>query len=151
RDLPLSFAQERLWFLDRMDPGEPTYNMPCAVELTGRLEVAALAGALRHLVARHEVLRTVFKVVDGAPCQHILAARPAALPVVDPAALPAAGRPAAAARLAAAHALHRFDLARGPLLDAALLRLAPDRHHLLLVVHHVACDGWSLPLLVREV
>ncbi len=149
--LPLSFAQERLWFLDSIDPGEPTFNMPGEVGLIGRLDRAALGAALRGLVERHEVLRTVFQVVDGVPRQHILPDLKIGLPVVDLAALPGAGRLAEAERLAAEHALHRFDLARGPLLDAALLRLEPERHQLLMVVHHVVCDGWSLQLLVREI
>ena len=153
-DLPLSFAQERLWFLDSIDPGAPTYNMPGAIGLLGRLDVAALAAALLGVVDRHEVLRTVFRVVDGVPRQHILPAPGiggVGLPIVDLAALPEAGRRAETERLAAEHARHRFDLASGPLLDAALLRLEADRHHLFVVMHHVICDGWSLHLLVREI
>ncbi|HEY2737962.1 MAG TPA: condensation domain-containing protein, partial [Thermoanaerobaculia bacterium] len=149
--LPLSFAQERLWFLDSIDPGEPTFNMPGTVGLVGDLNVAALGAALRGVVERHEVLRTVFQVVDGVPRQQILPVLVIAFPVIDLAALPPAGRLAEAERLAAEHAEHRFDLARGPLLDAALVRLEADRHQLFVVVHHVICDGWSLQLLVREI
>ncbi len=151
QDPPLSFAQERLWFLDRIDPGTPTYNMPSRVGLTGRLNAAALAAALRGLVERHEVLRTFFRMVDGIPRQQILAEAQTAMPVVDLAALPAAGRRAEADRLAADHARHRFDLACGPLLNVVLVRLEPDRHQLFVVIHHAVCDGWSLHLLVREV
>ncbi len=150
-DPPLSFAQERLWFLDQLEPGAPTWNIPGTIELAGRLDVTAFAAALAGVVGRHEVLRTVFRLVDGEPRQHILPALASALPVLDLAALPPALRQAEAERLAAEQALHRFDLARGPLLRAALLRLErEDRHRLLVVLHHAICDGWSLPLLVRE-
>src|SRR5262249_32626363 len=135
-DLPLSFAQERLWFLDRMEPGTPAYNMPGTVGLNGRLDVAALTAALRTLVERHEVLRTVFRVVDGAPRQHVLPSLEIRMPVVDLAELPAAGRLAEAERLTTEHARHRFDLARGPLADVALLRLDTGRYHLSVVLHH---------------
>ncbi|HVR97232.1 MAG TPA: amino acid adenylation domain-containing protein, partial [Thermoanaerobaculia bacterium] len=151
QDPPLSFAQERLWFLDRIDPGTPTYNMPGRVELTGSLDVAALAAALRGLVKRHEVLRTFFQIADGIPRQLILPELEIGMPVADLAALPEAGRRAETERLAADHARHRFDLACGPLLDAVLVRLESGRHQLFVVVHHVICDGWSLHLLVRDI
>src|SRR6185295_5130891 len=147
--LPLSFAQERLWFLQQMDPGASTYNMPGTIGLSGNLDVAALAQALRAVVDRHEVLRTVFRLIDGEPRQIILPAE-TRLPVVDLAGLKPEGRLAVAGRLAAEHAKHRFDLARWPLLQAALLRLESGLHHLLVVLHHVICDGWSLHLLMRE-
>ncbi|HVG07839.1 MAG TPA: amino acid adenylation domain-containing protein, partial [Thermoanaerobaculia bacterium] len=149
--LPLSFAQERFWILDQLEPGNPTYNMPGEFELAGHLDVAALTAALGHVASRHEVLRTVFRVVEGTPHQHILPSIQIGLPVLDLAGLPEEVRHAEAKRLAAERSLHRFDLARGPLLDAALLRLDPDRHHLHMVLHHAICDGWSLPLLVREI
>jgi amino acid adenylation domain-containing protein len=149
--LPLSFAQERFWVLDQLEPGNPVYNMPGAFELAGPLDVAALTAALGQVAGRHEVLRTVFRVVEGAPRQHILPSIRIGLPVLDLAGLPDEIRRAEAKRLAAESSLHRFDLAGGPLLDAALLRLGPDRHHLLIVLHHAVCDGWSLPLLVREI
>ncbi|HYG65434.1 MAG TPA: amino acid adenylation domain-containing protein, partial [Thermoanaerobaculia bacterium] len=152
-DPPLSFAQERLWFLDQLEPGSPAYDIPGAVELTGRLDLAALSAALDCLVARHEILRTVFRVIDGQPRQHVLPSLEIGLPVLDLAGLPPDRRQAEAERLAAEQALVRFDLGRGPLLESLLLRLdgTGDRHRLLVVVHHVICDGWSLPLLVREV
>ena len=146
--LPLSFAQERFWVLDQLEPGNPTYNMPGAFELAGHLDVAALAAALDHVASRHEVLRTVFRVEEGAPRQHILPSIQIGLPVIDLSSLP---DQVEAKRLAAELSHHRFNLARGPLLAAALLRLGPDRHHLLLVLHHAVCDGWSLSLLVREI
>ncbi|HYH46476.1 MAG TPA: condensation domain-containing protein, partial [Thermoanaerobaculia bacterium] len=149
--LPLSFAQERFWVLDRLEPGNPAYDMPGAFELAGALDVAALAAALNHVASRHEVLRTVLRVVDGAPRQYILPSLDIGLPVLDLAGLPVEVGRREAGRLAAASSRHRFDLARGPLLAAALLRLDPERHHLLLVLHHAVCDGWSLSLLVREI
>ncbi|HKH46811.1 MAG TPA: amino acid adenylation domain-containing protein, partial [Thermoanaerobaculia bacterium] len=149
-DPPLSFAQERLWFLDQLEPGSPAYNIPGAVEITGDLDGAVLAAALRTVLDRHEVLRTVFPVVDGEPRQRILAALEVGLPLLDLAGLPPDLRRSEAERLAGEHALLRFDLTRGPLLDARLLRLDSGHHRLLVVLHHVICDGWSLPLLVRE-
>src|SRR6185369_9167612 len=153
---PLSFAQERFWFLDTLEPGNPAYNIPGTVALTGRLDVAALTGALAGVARRHEVLRTVFRLVDGEPRQHVLPALDTGLPVIDLSGLPEEVRGAEAGRRAAEHSLRRFDLARGPLLAAALLRLGrPDAegelHHLLLVLHHSICDGWSLTVLVREI
>ncbi len=148
---PLSFSQERFWVLDQLEPGNPAYNMPGAFELTGPLEIAALAAALDLVANRHEVLRTVFRRVEGTPYQHIMPSIQAVLPVLDLAGLPDAMRLAESQRLAAEHAGHRFDLARGPLLAGSLLRLAPERHHLLLVLHHAVCDGWSLSVLVREI
>ena len=150
-EMPASFAQERLWFLDRMEPGTPTYNMPGTFDLNGRLDVAAFTAALRGVVERHEVLRTVFRQADGKPRQRILPKREIRLPLLDLAALPPASRRGEAERLAAEHSRHRFDLARGPLLAATLVRLGPERHLLLIVVHHVVCDGWSLALFVREI
>ncbi|HSF40409.1 MAG TPA: amino acid adenylation domain-containing protein, partial [Thermoanaerobaculia bacterium] len=142
--LPLSFSQERLWVLDRLEPGAPTYNMPGVVELRGALRVDALASALAEVVRRHESLRTVFPTVDGAPRQEILPKLEIPLPVID---VPEEE----AGRIAAEHARRSFDLARGPLLDAVLLRLGPDRHRFLVVFHHVVCDGWSVGVFVREI
>ncbi len=150
-ELPLSFAQERLWFLDRLDPGDPTYNMPLAVELAGALDVPALAGALHHVVRRHESLRTTFAVAAGVPVQRVAPPPDAApLPLADLAALPSAARAAEAVRLTAALAGRRLDLQRGPLLATLLLRQAAERHRFVAVVHHVAADGWSASVFVRE-
>jgi len=147
---PLSFAQERLWFLDRLDPGTPTYDIPAAVSLRGELAVASLASALTEVVRRHEALRTTFEVRAGVPCQIVAPPAPAALPVVDLSALPEAALRGEADRRAADHARISFDLERGPLFAAALLRLAPDLHRLLFTVHHISADGWSIGVLVRE-
>ncbi|ACB75251.1 non-ribosomal peptide synthetase [Opitutus terrae] len=150
RDLPLSFAQERLWFLNQLEPGNPFYNMPAALRLQGRFDVPAAAGVLQELTRRHESLRTTFAAVEGQPVQVIAASAQVPLPVIDLAALPAAERADAARRWTAEEARRPFDLARGPLLRAALLRLADDEHILLLTMHHIVSDGWSMGVLTRE-
>jgi amino acid adenylation domain-containing protein len=152
-EVPLSFAQQRLWFLDRLQPESRLYVIASASRLRGRLAPAALAAACREIVRRHEALRTCFPARDGRPVQEIRAADMAAeirLPLVDLARLAGPAREAEAARLAAAAARIRFDLARGPLLRLGLLRLGPREHLLLAVVHHIAADGWSLGVFQRE-
>ncbi|WP_365731752.1 amino acid adenylation domain-containing protein [Ramlibacter sp.] len=154
RDLPppLSFAQQRLWFLDRFEPGTSQYNMPAALRLAGTLDLGALQRTFDDIVARHESLRTRFEVTaDGQPVQRIDAPAPALLPLVDLGALPRTEREAEAARLAHEEAQAPFDLARGPLLRQKLLRLAPEEHVLLVTMHHIVSDGWSMSVLVREV
>jgi amino acid adenylation domain-containing protein len=148
--LPLSFGQQRLWFLDRLEPGGAAYNMPAAVRLRGELDAAAMAAGLSEVVRRHEVLRTVFALDGGEPVQVPLAAAAVALPRVDLTGLPAGRREAAAGRLLAAAAGRPFDLAAGPLLRPLLVRLDAREHLLLVVVHHIASDAWSMGLLVRE-
>jgi amino acid adenylation domain-containing protein len=150
RPLPLSFAQERLWFLDQLEPRSAAYNMALAYRFRGELDLAALAAALGDLERRHEVLRTTFAAAGGDPFQVVRAAAPRPLAVVDLAALPPAPRQAAARRLIQQEARRPFDLARGPLLRAAALRLAADDHALQITIHHIACDGWSLDLLARD-
>ncbi len=153
--LPVSFAQQRLWFLDRLAPDNPAYNIPVAFVLEGPLAPAALAAALAEAVRRHEVLRTRFVEVDGEPWQEILPPRSFQLPVVDLAGLPQEGgrRDGERTRLVGEEAVRTFDLRRGPLLRASLLRLAPpagERHLLLLTLHHVVYDGWSEGVLLGE-
>ncbi|MET0395249.1 MAG: non-ribosomal peptide synthase/polyketide synthase, partial [Longimicrobiaceae bacterium] len=145
-----SFAQQRLWVVDRLEPGSAAYNMPFALRLRGALDAAALRAGLDALVRRHETLRTTFAERDGAPVQVIHPATPVPLPVVDLRALPDVEREAAAGRLAAEESLRPFDLARGPLLRSTLLRLAADDHVLCFTLHHVVSDGWSMGVLVRE-
>ncbi|MEA2695571.1 MAG: hypothetical protein QOJ16_4958, partial [Acidobacteriota bacterium] len=151
RAIPLSFAQERLWFLNQLVTGSTTYNMPFHVRLSGALEPAVLAAVLGEVVRRHEVLRTTFPVVAGSPVQTIGPPRGLALPVIDLAELAGEVREAEAARLASSTAALPFDLARGPLIRAALLRLAGTEHALLLDLHHIVSDGWSTGVLTREV
>ena len=148
--LPLSFAQRRLWFLDRMGPGRPTYNIPHAFRLRGRLDRAALEGSLAEIVRRHEVLRTVFTAEDGEPAQRILPPSAVALPVDDLTPLVAKERAGAVLRIAALEADTPFDLESGSPFRALLLRLDPEEHVLLLTLHHVAFDGWSDGVLFRE-
>ncbi|HEX8320472.1 amino acid adenylation domain-containing protein [Longimicrobium sp.] len=150
RALPLSFAQERLWFLDRMDPGSSLYNVLVARRLSGELHVPALRRALGEIVRRHEVLRTALPQVDGAPVQVIAPYDGFALPVDDLAGLEAAGREAEVRRRSADEMARPFDLGTGPLFRARLLRLEAGEHVLLMGIHHVISDGWSIGVLLRE-
>ncbi|MBV9788328.1 MAG: amino acid adenylation domain-containing protein, partial [Chloroflexi bacterium] len=145
--LPLSFAQQRLWFLDQLQPGSAAYHLPTVVRLTGALDVAALHHSLSALVARHESLRTVFAQHDGQPIQHVLPAAPVPLPILD---VPDPSDHAALVQLVRDQVQPPFDLAHGPLLRATLLRLAPEAHVLVLTLHHIVSDGWSQSVLLRE-
>ncbi len=151
RDLPLSFAQERLWFLDALEPGNAALHIAAPIRVRGALDVERLERALAALVARHEALRTRFPAVGGRPRQQVEAESRFALRLVDLTHLPSVpARQAEAARRGAYEKALPFDLARGPLLRATLLRLDSDEHLLLLVVHHIVADGWSLGILLRE-
>ncbi|UFP93831.1 condensation domain-containing protein [Gloeobacter morelensis] len=145
---PLSFAQQRLWFLDQIEPGSPAYNIPAAVRLSGPLDVAALQRSLDAIVRRHEALRTTFSTQDGQPVQVIA---PAAEQVVE---LPCIDLGLAdneqILQLAAQESRRPFDLACGPLLRATLLRRTPEEHVLLFTVHHIVFDGWSIAIFLRE-
>jgi amino acid adenylation domain-containing protein len=147
---PLSFAQQRLWLLDRLEPGSSAFNMPTPVRLTGALQAGVLARALDQIVRRHEALRTTFAVAGDEPVQIVSAPAPFPLPEVDLSKLPAAARSAEADRLVAWDSKRTFDLARGPLFRAALLRLGLEEHVLLLNVHHIVSDGWSVAVLFQE-
>jgi non-ribosomal peptide synthetase component F len=151
RPLPLSFAQQRLWFIDQLEPGSSSYNVPAAVRLSGGLNVAALERTLSEIIRRHEVLRTTFAVRDGEPVQVIHEAAPLSLEVLDLSGLDEAEREAEALSLAAAEVRHPFDLARGPLLRVKLIRLGEQEHLVLMVMHHIVTDGWSVGVLIREV
>lgn len=145
----LSFAQQRLWFLDQLNPGDSAYNLLSVFEITGPLDVAALERSFNQIIARHEVLRTVFHAADGRACLRVLPSALLALPVV---AL-GDGRmddDAALQRQCAALARQTFDLGRAPLLRVSLLRTGDDQHILLLAVHHIVFDGWSMGVLWRE-
>ncbi|HEU4559432.1 MAG TPA: amino acid adenylation domain-containing protein, partial [Longimicrobium sp.] len=147
---PLSFAQERLWFLDRLEPGSATYNIPAALRLTGALDARALERALGEIVRRHEALRTVFAEVGGSPVQVTAPFDAFVLPVEDLSALGEADREAAVRGRADEEARRPFDLSAGPLFRTALLRLGADEHVLLLSMHHIVSDGWSMGVLNRE-
>jgi hypothetical protein len=147
---PLSFAQERLWFVDRLEPGSAVYNIPAALRLTGALDERALERSLGEIVRRHEALRTVFAEADGSPVQVIAPFGAFALPVEDLSGLGEADREAAVRERAGEEARRAFDLSAGPLFRAALLRLGEDDHVLLLSMHHIVSDGWSIGVLSRE-
>ncbi|HSF43044.1 MAG TPA: non-ribosomal peptide synthase/polyketide synthase [Thermoanaerobaculia bacterium] len=148
--LPLSFAQERLWFLHQLDPASTTYNVPLALGLRGALRLPALAASLSALVARHEALRTTFATVEGRPVQAIAPPSPFELGAADLRALPPERREAVALALAAGEAARPFDLARGPLVRSSLLRLDDEHSVVLFTLHHIVSDGWSMGVLVRE-
>ena len=150
--LPLSFAQQRLWFLDQLESGVAVYNMPAAVRLTGALNVPALEGALAEIVRRHEALRTNFLVVNGEPVQCIARApAAAALAVLDLRdASEIKEREQLWQQYLNAEAQRRFDLAHDPLVRARLLRTGESEHVLLVTMHHIITDGWSTKLLVTE-
>ncbi|HOR01271.1 MAG TPA: amino acid adenylation domain-containing protein [Anaerolineae bacterium] len=148
--LPLSFAQQRLWFLDQLEPARPFYNLPTAVRLRGALSVAALERSLNEIVRRHEALRTRFAATGGHPTQVIAPSLTIDLPQADLSALGEPARGAEVRRLAAEEARLPFDLAQGPLVRARLLRLGPEEHVALLTLHHIVADGWSMGVLVGE-
>jgi hypothetical protein len=150
-DVPQSFGQEQLWFLDGFAPGLPTYNIPHALALSGRLDAGALGRAVDALVARHEALRTrLVAGADGCPVQVVDLPGPVPLGVADLSGLEPADRVAALRELIDAEAVRPFVLAAGPLLRVRLVRLAEGEHVLVVVVHHAVFDGWSAGVLVRE-
>ncbi len=151
RELPLSFAQERLWFIDQLTPGLAAYNIFVPLAARGDLSVPALEAALGEVARRHESLRTTFQAPAGKPAQVVAPFAGWSLPMADLSALPAAARSAEARRLAGEEAARPFDLQKGPLLRATLVRSRPDDHALLLNIHHIAADGWSTGVLVTEV
>ncbi|HEX2094370.1 MAG TPA: amino acid adenylation domain-containing protein, partial [Longimicrobiaceae bacterium] len=151
RPLPLSFAQQRLWFIDRLQPGSAAYNIPAALRLTGWLDVAALERSLTEVVRRHEALRTVFAADGEEPVQVVRDAAPAVVPVAELRHLTREAREAELRHLAVEEALRPFDLAAGPLLRTTLVRLGEEEWALLFTLHHIVSDGWSMGVLVREI
>ncbi|HET7233244.1 MAG TPA: amino acid adenylation domain-containing protein [Longimicrobium sp.] len=147
---PLSFAQARLWVLDRMDPGGAAYNMSHPLRIRGALDVGALARALDALRARHETLRTTIAERDGEPVQVIHPPVPVDLPLDDLSFLSQEDRETEVGRRVDQDANTGFDLVAGPLLRASLLRLSDDEHVLLLTMHHIVSDGWSMGIISRE-
>ncbi len=149
-DLPLSFAQARLWFLDQLEPNSSVYNLANGIRLKGTLSVAALEQSLNEIVRRHEALRTSFSMVQGRPIQVISSSFTLSLPLLDLSHLSEAEREAEAQRLADEENQRAFDLARGPLLRSKLVRLGDDDHVLLVTMHHIVSDGWSMGVFFRE-
>jgi hypothetical protein len=146
----VSFAQQRIWFLDQLAPGNPIYNCPGGVRLIGALDVGALERALTELARRHEILRTAFDCVEGRPVPVVHAVEPAKLPIVDLRQLDPGQRDAQARGLIRREALQPFDLRNGPVMRTTLLRLAPEEHVLLITVHHIASDRGSIEIIQRE-
>ena len=142
--MPASFAQARLWFLDQIEPGAATYNVPMTLRVQGPLDAVALERALREVVARHETLRTTFVAVDGVPHQEIRASVDTSLRRID------AVSEDDARRIVSEEIHAPFDLGRGPMLRATLVRMREELHLLVICIHHVATDGWSMNVLARE-
>ncbi|HEX3155294.1 MAG TPA: condensation domain-containing protein, partial [Candidatus Angelobacter sp.] len=147
---PLSYAQQRLWFIAQLEPESAAYNCQGAVRLSGELDAGALERSLREIVRRHEVLRTRFLVQDGVPMQEIAAEVELHLGWVDLSGMEEEEREKEAQRVTEEEAGRGFDLSRGPLLRVGLLRLGEREHVLLLTLHHVVSDGWSVGIFLRE-
>jgi amino acid adenylation domain-containing protein len=147
---PTSFAQQRLWFLDQLEPGTATYNLARAFQIVGQLNVPALTRSVEEVVRRHESLRTIFDSLDGQSRQIVLPHVTIQIPVLDLSTEPEERREQAALAIASEEGKKPFDLTRGPLLRVLLVRLKPDRHLLILVMHHIITDGWSIAILFKE-
>jgi len=148
--MPLSPGQQRLWFLDRLDPGAPLYNNFSAIKLQGEISTPLLEQSLNLIVQRHEILRTTFHEVGGKPVQHIHDEMPIHLPMRDLSEMSSATREEWILQLAANHARQPFDLSQGPLLRAEALRLAADEHIIFFTMHHIVSDGWSVAVMLEE-
>jgi amino acid adenylation domain-containing protein/non-ribosomal peptide synthase protein (TIGR01720 family) len=146
--LPLSIDQEQLWVVDQIDPCNTAYNISTAMRLSGRLDVAAIGRAINEIVRRHEALRTTFRAIDGRPAQVVAPPLNVPLPLTDLS--QEAGGPQEVMRLATAEISRPFDLARGPLVRARILRLGEDEHVLAVAMHHIIADSWSFGLFNRE-
>jgi amino acid adenylation domain-containing protein len=149
-NLPLSFAQQRLWFLDQLQPGSSAYNLSRAVRLQGQLNLAALEQSFNEIIRRHEALRTAFVSVDGEPKQVILPEVSITLPVVNLQTLPPEAQETETKRWATIQAQYSFDLTTAPLLNALLLQLTEQEHVLLFTIHHIVADGWSAGVIIQE-
>jgi aspartate racemase len=149
-DLPLSFGQQRLWFLDQLEGGSATYNEFFALNINGSLQITALEQSLTEIVRRHEILRTTFPMRNGIPVQAIAPTQIVPLPMVELQQLPEVEQSAEVRRLAIEEQTRPFDLSNDPLLRATLLRLAEESYVLLLNMHHIVCDGWSMGIFIRE-
>ena len=146
--LPLSFAQQRLWFIHQLEPSSNAYNIPYALHLRGAVDIYSLKNAINEIARRHEVLRTSFPSADGIPLQLISPTSNIPLPIID---LTSVSMPMPLARSLAHQEFDRpFDLENGPVLRALLIALRPDEFVLSLTIHHIAADGWSVGILIRE-
>lgn len=147
---PLSYAQQRLWFIDQLEPGNPAYNIPFAVRLQGKLNPEAVEKSLQQIVRRHEILRTTFSNIDGKGMQVIHQEGKIHLEHLDISHLNQAEQNKHLKSLIAERTLLSFDLSKGPLGQISLIRLHPEEWILLLVLHHIICDGWSMGVLIHE-
>ena len=150
KDLPLSFAQQRLWFIDQLEPNSSAYNMPAAYRLTGQLNITALEQSLNEIIRRHEVLRMTFPAVNGQPSQAITPSITLTLPLTDLGEHPETQREVIAQQIATEEAQQPFNLAQEPLFRAKLLRLTEAESVLLLNMHHIVSDGWSFDIFFQE-
>ncbi|NEO48979.1 MAG: amino acid adenylation domain-containing protein [Moorea sp. SIO4A3] len=150
QSIPLSFSEERMWILDRLEPGNPAYNRPTNIRLTGSLNVEALERAINEIVGRHEVFRTSFIAVDGQPIQAIAPSLTVKLLIIELSHLPSNEREIEVERIAVEETQQRFDLSKLPLIQAKLLRLSEEENILLLTIHHIIFDGWSAGVLLKE-
>ena len=148
--IPLSYAQQRLWFMHELAPAQASYHIPLALTLTGELKVPALEQAFRALIARHEGLRTVFSVQDGEPAQVILSELPFSLPLLDISHLAGEAQRREYRQLAQQIFAQPFNLSQGPLVRAQLVKVADNIHRLLINQHHIISDGWSMGLMSQE-
>src|SRR5215208_2026766 len=147
---PLSFAQQRLWFIDQLEPNKSIYNLPTPRRLKGKLNIAALEQALSEIIRRHESLRTSFATVDGEPVQVVAQAQPFKFQVIDLSDLPEQQQEAMAHAHYQAEAQQPFDLSHGPLIRGLLIKLDAEDHVLALTLHHIVSDGWSIGVLLKE-
>ncbi|QLE40511.1 amino acid adenylation domain-containing protein [Nostoc sp. C052] len=148
---PLSFGQQGLWFINQLTPDSPTYNIPLVINFKGCLNLAILQDSLNEIIRRHEVLRTSFTVIDGQPAQVINQAPPLILAVEDLRSLSESERPQEAQRLATEFAQQPFDLSAQSLLRAKILQLSEENYHLIITLHHIIADGWSIGILIKEI
>ena len=149
--LPTSFAQQRLWFLDQFEPNSPFYNIPTAVRFKGNLNVPVLEKCINEIIRRHETLRTTFDTVEGKPCQIVHPYKPRKILTIDVSGLTRDDRERETFRLAGEEARTPFDLRRGPLLRATLIKVGEREHVVLITMHHIISDGWSMGVFVREI
>ncbi len=147
---PLSFSQVRMWFLDQFEPGNPAYNRPSNIHITGQLNVTVLEKSLNEIIRRHDILRTKFPAVDGQPTQVIVPTLTLSLPIIDLSNLPQNQQEGEVQRLATQEAQQPFNLSKLPLIRATLLQQAQEEHILLITFHHIIFDGWSMGVFIQE-
>ena len=148
--MPMSYGQQRLWFLDQLNPGNPAYNISSAFRLHGDLDVAQLEWSLNEVISRHEILRTHFVFVDGQPQQVVRPTIELTVQMIEVAASSQQEREHAAEQSVNQEVRRSFDLSTGPLFRAMLVRLGREDHVLLITMHHIVSDGWSMSILVKE-